>query len=157
MANRKRRQAFSVVCAGARSVIAAALCLAGFLASLQLAALLPEPWSAMGITTLLLFTGLPLLGRWPAREFRLESVGLGYQPDRPAYPLPTVPAATGRGWTRHPKLGAVEPGSCCRGTTEKSETAAMAPAPGPNNETAHWVPLTSPLAPRIRSFDTRST
>ena len=82
MLKRKLKEVFArVVCVGARSAIIAALYLAGFLAALQLAAFLPEPWSAVGITALLLVTGLRLAGRWPGREFRLESIGLGYQPD----------------------------------------------------------------------------
>lgn len=82
MSKWKPREVFAkVVCVRACSVIVTALCLAGFLAALQLAAFLPEPWSAVGITTLLLVTGLSLFGKWPGRGFRLESVGLGYQPD----------------------------------------------------------------------------
>jgi len=82
-----------VVCVGARSGIIAALYLAAFLAALQLAAFLPEPWSALGITVLLLVVGLRLSGRWPAHEFRLESVGLGYQPNGPASLQPAVPVS----------------------------------------------------------------
>lgn len=82
-----------VVCVSARSGIIVALYLAAFLAAFQLAAVLPEPWSAMGITALLLVAGLRLSGRWPGREFRLESVGLGYQPDGPAKPQPAAPAS----------------------------------------------------------------
>jgi hypothetical protein len=82
MSKRKLKGVFAkVVCAGARSGIVAALYLAAFLAALQLAAVLPEPWSAVGITALLLVVGLSLFGRWPGHRFRLESVGLGYQPD----------------------------------------------------------------------------
>jgi len=80
-----------VVCVGARSGIIAALYLAAFLAALQLAAFLPEPWSAVGITALVLVVGLRLSGTWPGREFRLESVGLGYQPDARANPQPAAP------------------------------------------------------------------
>ena len=82
-----------VVCVGARSGIVAALYLAAFLAALQLAAVLPEPLSAVGIAALLLVAGLRLSGRWPGREFRLESVGLGYQPDGPTNPLPAAPVS----------------------------------------------------------------
>jgi hypothetical protein len=83
MSKRKPNEVFAkVVCVGARSGIVVALYLAAFLAALQLAAVLPEPWSAVGIAALLLVAGLRLSGRWPGREFRLESVGLGYQPDR---------------------------------------------------------------------------
>jgi hypothetical protein len=81
MSKQKPREVFAkVVCERACSVILAALCLAGFLAALQVAAFLPEPWSAMGITTLLIVTGLSIFGNWPERGFHLESVGLGYQP-----------------------------------------------------------------------------
>jgi hypothetical protein len=92
MTKRKPWQVFSVVCMGVRSGIIVALYLAAFLAALQLAAILPEPWSAVGITVLLLVVGLSLFGRWPGHRFRLESVGLGYQLNRPANPLPTAPA-----------------------------------------------------------------
>ena len=85
MSKWKPKEVFAkVVCVGARSGIVAALYLAAFLAALQLAAVLPEPWSAVGITALVLVAGLALRGKWPGREFRLESVGLGYQPDGPA-------------------------------------------------------------------------
>jgi hypothetical protein len=94
MSKQKPREVFAkVVCERARSVIVAALCLAGFLAALQLAALLPEPWSAVGITTLLLVTGLPLLGKWPGHGFRLESLGLGHQPDGQPNPQPVAPVS----------------------------------------------------------------
>jgi hypothetical protein len=100
MSKWKPKEEFAkVVCVGARSGIVATLYLAAFLAALELAAFLPEPWSAVGITTLLLVVALSLLGRWPGHRFRLESVGLGYQPDRqptlqPAAPIPPrgVPA-----------------------------------------------------------------
>jgi len=65
----------AAVCLVARSGIIVALYLAAFLAALELAAFLPKPWSAVGITALLLVVGLSLFGRWPGREFRLESVG----------------------------------------------------------------------------------
>lgn len=91
MVKRKPNGVFAkAVCLGARSGIIAALYLVAFLAALELAAVLPEPWSAAGITTLVLVTGLRLSGRWPVRRFRLESVGLGYQPDGPANPLPAA-------------------------------------------------------------------
>jgi hypothetical protein len=93
MSNRKRREVFAkVVCVGARSGIIVALYLAAFLAALQLAAVLPEPWSGVGIAALVLVIGLRLSGRWPGREFRLESVGLGYQPSGQPNPNP-LPAA----------------------------------------------------------------
>jgi len=93
MSKRKPRRVFAkVVCVGARSGIVVALYLAAFLAALQLAAVLPEPWSAVGIAALLLVAGLRLSGRWPGREFRLESVGLGYQPDRQPTLQPAAPA-----------------------------------------------------------------
>jgi len=80
-----------VVCVGARSGIIVALYLAAFLGALLLAAILPEPWSAVGITALVLVAGLALRGKWPGREFRLESVGLGYQPDGKPNPQPAAP------------------------------------------------------------------
>ena len=82
-----------VVCVGARSGIVAALYLAAFLAALQLAAVLPEPWSAVGITALVLIRGLSLRGKWPARRFRLQSVALGYQPDGQLNPQPVTPVS----------------------------------------------------------------
>jgi hypothetical protein len=91
MSKQKRSNVFAVVCVFSRSGIVAALYLAAFLAALQLAAVLPVPWSAVGITALLLVVGLSLLGRWPGHRFRLESVGLGYQPDGPTSPLPAAP------------------------------------------------------------------
>jgi len=92
MSKRKPRGLFAkVVCVGARSGIIAALYLGAFLAALQLAAVLPEPWSAVGITVLLMVVGLRFSGKWPGRRFRLESVGLGYQPDGPTNPLPAAP------------------------------------------------------------------
>jgi hypothetical protein len=104
MSKWKAKEVFAkVVCVGARSGIVAALYLAAFLAALQLAAVLPEPWSAVGITALLLVTVLPLLGRWPRREFRLESIGLGYEPDEQANLQPagrvarTINSGTGVG------------------------------------------------------------
>jgi hypothetical protein len=94
MLKRKLRGVFAlVVCVGAHSAIIAALYLAAFLAALQLAAVLPEPWSAVGITALVLVTGLSLRGKWPARRFRLESVGLGYQPDGQPNPQPVAPVS----------------------------------------------------------------
>lgn len=82
MSKWKPRAAFAkVFCVGARSLVIVALYLAAFLAALQLATILPEPWSTLGITALVLVTGLSLRGKWSARRFRLESVGLGYQPD----------------------------------------------------------------------------
>lgn len=85
MSERKPRGAFAkVVCVGAFSGIVVALYLAAFLAALQLAAVLPEPWSAIGITAPFLVVSLRLSGRWPGRAYRLESIGLGYQPNGPA-------------------------------------------------------------------------
>ncbi len=92
MLKRKLKEVFArVVCVGARSAIIAALYLAGFLAALQLAAFLPEPWSAVGIAALLVVTALSFLGRWPRHGFHLESVGLGYQPDGQANLHPVAP------------------------------------------------------------------
>jgi hypothetical protein len=92
MSKLKPKEVFAkVVCVGARSGIIVALYLAAFLAALQLAAVLPEPWSAVGITALVLITGLSLRGKWPARRFRLESVGLGYQPDGQPTRQPAAP------------------------------------------------------------------
>lgn len=94
MWKRKLKGVFTkVVSVGARSGIISALYLAAFLAALQLAAVLPEPWSAVGITALVLVTGLRLSGKWPGHKFRLESVGLGYQPDGPTTPQAAVPAS----------------------------------------------------------------
>lgn len=82
MSKRKPNGVFAkVFCVSARSGIIVALYLAAFLGALLLAAVLPEPWSAVGITALVLVAGLALRGKWPGRAFRLESVGLGYQPD----------------------------------------------------------------------------
>jgi hypothetical protein len=64
MSNRNHSKLLGVVCVGARSGIVAALYLAAFLAALELAAVLPEPWSAVGIMALLLVVGLRLSGRW---------------------------------------------------------------------------------------------
>lgn len=98
MSKRKAREVFAnVVCVGARSGIIVTLYLAAFLAALQLAAFLPQPWSAVGITALLLVAGLRLSERWPRREFRLESVGLGYQPDGPAKIQPAAPVSPNAG------------------------------------------------------------
>ncbi len=109
MSKRKSREVFdTVVCARACSVIAAALCVAGLLAALQLAAFLPEPWSAVGITTLLLVTGLPVMGRWPGHGFRLESLGLGYQPDGQANLQAATPISpTGIPARSRPALGII--------------------------------------------------
>ena len=94
MSRSKLRGVFAlVVCVGARSGIIVALYLAAFLGALLLAAVLPEPWSAVGITALVLITGLSLRGKWPARRFRLESVGLGYQPDGQSTRQPAAPAS----------------------------------------------------------------
>ena len=94
MSNQKAREMFAkAVCMGARSGIVAAWYLAAFLAILGMAAMLPDHWSPVGITALLLVTGLPLLGKWPGRGFRLESVGLGYQPDGQPNLQPAVPIA----------------------------------------------------------------
>src|SRR5258708_4948880 len=98
MAKRKPRKVLAVVGVGARSGIIVALYLAAFLAALQLAAALPEPWSALGIAALFLVAGSRLLGRWPEREFRLESVGLGYQPDGQPTRQPAVPRSPSGGW-----------------------------------------------------------
>jgi len=94
MSNSKPKEVFAkVVCVGARSGIIVALYLAAFLGALLLAAVLPEPWSAVGITALVLVAGLALRGKWPGREFRLESVGLGYQPDGKPNPQPVAPVS----------------------------------------------------------------
>jgi hypothetical protein len=91
MLKRKLKGVFAmVVCVGARSGIIVALYLAAFLSALLLAAVLPEPWSAVGITALVVVAGLALRGKWPGREFRLESVGLGYQPDGQPNPQPAA-------------------------------------------------------------------
>jgi hypothetical protein len=96
MSKRKPNGVFAkMFCVGARSGIIVALYLAAFLGALLLAAVQPEPWSAVGITALVLVVGLALRGRWPGREFRLESVGLGYQPDGPTNPLPGTPIPPG--------------------------------------------------------------
>ena len=96
MSKRKPNGVFAkVFCVGARSGIVLALYLVVFLGALQLAAVLPEPWSAVGITALVLVVGLALRGKWPGRKFRLESVGLGYQPDGKPNPQPVAPAAPG--------------------------------------------------------------
>jgi hypothetical protein len=111
MSKQKRSNVFvKVVCVGARSGIIAALYLAAFLATLELAAALPEPWSAVGITVLLLVTGLRLSGTWPGRKFHLESVGLGYQPDGPANLRPATP---------------VSPKDRVEGTTERERREAF--------------------------------
>lgn len=82
MTKQKHSSVFArVVCVSVRSGIIVALYLAAFLAALQLAAVLTELWSAVGITALVLITGLSVRGKWPGRRVRLESVGLGYQPD----------------------------------------------------------------------------
>jgi hypothetical protein len=93
MSKRNVRGMFAqVFCVGVRSGIIVALYLAAFLGALVLPAVLPEPWSAVGITSLVLVAGLAFRGKWPGREFRLESVGLGYQPDGKPNPLPIAPA-----------------------------------------------------------------
>jgi hypothetical protein len=92
MSSSKLKGVFAkVVCVTARSGIIVALYLAAFLGALLLAAILPEPWSAVGMTALVLVAGLALRGRWPGREFRLESVGLGYQLDGMPNPQPVAP------------------------------------------------------------------
>jgi len=92
MSQWKPKEVFAkVVCVGARSGIVVALYLVAFLGALQLAAFLPEPWSAVGMTALLLVVALSLFGRWPGHRFRLESVGLGYQPGRPVNLQPAAP------------------------------------------------------------------
>jgi hypothetical protein len=96
----KHSYVFAAICVGVRSGIVAALYLAAFLAAFQLAVVLPEPWSAVGITALLLVAGLSLFGKWPKRGFRLESVGLGYQPDGPANLQPSAPVPPRCGPTR---------------------------------------------------------
>ncbi len=92
MSKRKPSLFARVLCVSARSGIVAALYLAAFLSALGLAAVLPESWSAVGITALVLVAGLAFRGKWPGREFRLESVGLGYQPDGKPNPQPAAPA-----------------------------------------------------------------
>lgn len=95
MSNRYRSRLLVVVCVVAHSGIVVVLYLGAFLAALQIAAVLPEPWSAAGITAMLLVTILQLLGRWPGHGFRLESVGLGYQPDGQANPQGAASLAKG--------------------------------------------------------------
>lgn len=73
MSKQKSREVLGMVCVGAQSVIAAALCLAGLLAALLLSAFLPGLWSLVGFTTVLLVASLPLLGKSSSREFLLES------------------------------------------------------------------------------------
>ena len=73
-----------VVCVGARLGIVVALYLVALLGALQLAAVLPEPWSAVGITALVLVAGLALRGKWPG--------GLGGQTGRfPKFPCSFEP------------------------------------------------------------------
>lgn len=84
-----------VFCVGARSLIIVALYVVSFLAALELAAILPQPWFAMGITALVLVAGLALRGKWPERAFHLESLGLGYQPDGQSNPQPAAPVSPG--------------------------------------------------------------
>jgi hypothetical protein len=84
MLKRKLKGVFAmVVCVGARSAIIAALYLAGFLAALQLAVLLPEPWSAVGIAALLVVTALSFLGKWPWTRIP-PGVGWAWVPTRRA-------------------------------------------------------------------------
>jgi hypothetical protein len=93
MSKRKLSGVFAnVVCVSARLGIVVALYLAAFLAALQLAAALPGPWSALGITVLLFVAGLRLSGKWPASGCRLTSLGLGYQPSGQPNPQPAAPA-----------------------------------------------------------------
>lgn len=85
MSKSKLRSMFAkVVCVTARSGIIVALYLAAFLGAFGLAAVLPEPWSAVGVTGLLLVVGLALLGRWPAANPAWSPLGLATsQADRP--------------------------------------------------------------------------
>jgi hypothetical protein len=87
MSKRKPSVFARVLCVSARSGIIVALYLAAFLGALLLAAVLPEPWSAVGITALVLVAGLALRGKWPGRELRLESVGLGFETPLAAEPV----------------------------------------------------------------------
>jgi len=108
MSKRKPRvMVAKVVCVGARSGIVVALYLAALLATLQLAAFLPEPWSAVGITALVLVAGLALRGKWPGREFRLESVGLGYQPSGQSNLRAVAPVSPGGVRVRSRRVAAV--------------------------------------------------
>src|SRR5580698_3899725 len=80
MSKRNVRGMFAqVFCVGVRSGIIVALYLAAFLGALVLPAVLPEPWSAVGITSLVLVAGLAFRGKWPGGGFRLGSGGLGYE------------------------------------------------------------------------------
>src|SRR5579883_337680 len=83
MSKRKPSLFARVLCVSARSGIVAALYLAAFLSALGLAAVLPESWSAVGITALVLVAGLAFRGKWPGR---------GYQPDGKPNPQPAAPA-----------------------------------------------------------------
>lgn len=108
MTKQKHSSVFArVVCVSVRSGMIVALYLAAFLAALQLAAVLPEPWSAVGITSLVLITGLSVRGKWPGRRVRLESVGLGYHPDGQPNPHPVAPVSPkGVSARSRPVLGA---------------------------------------------------
>src|SRR5690348_777478 len=70
----------NAVCLSVRSGIVPVLYFSVFLAAFELAAILPQPWSAVGIAFLLSVAGSSFCGKWPARHSRLESLGLGYQP-----------------------------------------------------------------------------
>jgi hypothetical protein len=80
MSNRNHQGLSRVVCVIARFGIIAALYVVAFLAPLQLAAALPGPWPAVGVTALVLVATLAACRKLPGRGFRLESLGLGYQP-----------------------------------------------------------------------------
>jgi hypothetical protein len=62
-----------VVCANAPYVITAALCIAGLLSPLALAAFLPGLWSLAGLTAVVVIAGLAALGQRSRGEFLLES------------------------------------------------------------------------------------
>jgi len=138
-----------VVCVGARSGIIVALYLVVFLGALGLAAVLPEPWSAVGIAALVLVAGLALRGKWPGREFRLESVGLGYQPDRKPNPQPAAPASPrGTGGQTGRFLPCAPPSTAWGGPAELPRPATLPPTL--NRPVIHAI-ITHDL-PLIRPF-----
>ena len=77
-------------CESAHSGIILALYFVVLVAALQLAYLLPQPWSVAAIIALMVVAGSAFSGRWPGRKSRLETLGLGYQLYHSSISLPTA-------------------------------------------------------------------
>ena len=79
-----------MICVVSRHGIIVAMYSVVLVASVQLAYVLPQPWSAGAVIALAGIGGVAISGKWPERKARLETLGLGYQANRSAETASTV-------------------------------------------------------------------